>query len=66
MDNKKNNTIWGISLFIIGIAAIINFFSSIFGIELPDISVRLVGIITIVALPILVYSSLRILKRGKG
>lgn len=66
MNNKRNKTMWGISLFIIGIATIINVFSSILGIELPDILVRLMGIITIVTLPLLIYSSIKILKNGKG
>lgn len=66
MDNKRNNTMWRISLFIIGIATIINVFSSILGIELPNILVRLMGIITIVTLPLLIYSSIKILKNGKG
>lgn len=65
MNNKKNRTMWGISLFIIGIATIINAFSSLLGIELPDILVRVVGVITIVVLPILVYSSVKILKNSK-
>ena len=66
MDNKRNKTMWGISLFIIGIATIINAFSSLLGIELPDILVRLMGVIKIVALPLLVYSSIRILKNSKS
>lgn len=66
MDNKINKKMWGISLFIIGIATFINAFSSLLGIELPDILVRLMGIITIVALPLLVYSSIKILKNGKS
>ena len=59
MDNKRNRTMCGISLFIIGIASILNAFSSLSGIELPDILVRCVGVITIVALPVLVYSSIK-------
>ena len=59
MGNKRNRTMCGISLFIIGIASILNAFSSLSGIELPDILVRCVGVITIVALPVLVYSSIK-------
>lgn len=66
MDNKRNKTIWGISLFIVGIATIINSFSSLLGIELPDILVRLMGIITIFAIPLLVYSSIKILINSKN
>jgi len=66
MDNKRNRTMWGISLFIIGIASIINAFSSLTGIELPDILVRCMGVVTIVALPVLVYSSIKIIKNSKS
>lgn len=65
MNNKRNRTMWGISLFIIGSATIINTFSSLLGIELPDILVRVVGVVTIVALPVLVYTSVKISKNSK-
>jgi len=54
MNNKRNRTMWRISLFIIGIATIINALSSLIRIELPDILVRCVGVITIVALSVAV------------
>lgn len=66
MDSKRNKTIWGISLFIVGIATIINSFSSLLGIELPDILVRLMGTIMIFAIPLLVYSSIKTLINSKN
>lgn len=66
MNNKRNRTMWGISLLIIGIATIINAFSLLLGFELEEISVRVLGVITIVALPVLVYSSVKILKNSKS
>ncbi|SDY92536.1 hypothetical protein SAMN05660462_01264 [Proteiniborus ethanoligenes] len=66
MDSKRNKTIWGISLLIVGIATIINSFSSLLGIELPDILVRLMGIIMIFAIPLLVYSSIKTLINSKN
>lgn len=66
MNNKRNRTMWGISLLIVGIATIINSFSSIIGIELPDLLKRGIGVIVIVALPVLVYSSVKILRESKS
>ncbi|WP_050607386.1 hypothetical protein [Clostridium niameyense] len=66
MNNKRNRTTWAISLLIVGIATIIICFSSIIGIKLPDILKRGLGIILIVAIPVLAYSSIKILKNSKS
>lgn len=66
MNNKRNRIMWGISLFIISIATFINAFSSLIGIKLPDILVRCIVVIQIIALPVLVYSSVKILKNSKS
>ena len=47
------------SLFIISIATIIFAGSNLFGIELSDILVRIIGISEIVALPILVFTTIK-------
>lgn len=66
MNNKRKRSMWGISLLIVGIVNIIKSFSSIIGIELPDILKRGFGVILIVTIPVLVYSSVRILKDSKS
>jgi hypothetical protein len=66
MNNKRNRTTFGISLLIVGIATIIISFSSIIRIELPDIIKRGVGVIMIATLPVLVYSSIKLLKDSKS
>ena len=50
---------WSISLIAIGIATIILASVNIVGIDLPDMLVRLLGIVDLVALPILVYSTIK-------
>lgn len=62
MNIKRNRIKWGICLSIIGILTIINSFSSIIGIKLPNILNRGFGVILIVDLPVFVYSSVKILK----
>lgn len=63
--NNKNNLMWGCSLFIIGIATIIISGTSIIGIKLPDIVVRIIGVIDLISLPILIYSTVKKVKNGK-
>lgn len=60
---KKNDLIWGFSLIIIGVATIILAGSNIIGIELPDIAVRIIGIVDLIALPVLAYTSIKKVKK---
>lgn len=56
---KKNDLVWGISLIIIGAATIILAGSNVIGLKLPDIAVRIIGIVDLVALPVLAYTSVK-------
>lgn len=56
---KKSDLMWSISLIAIGIATIILAGANIAGIDLPDMLVRLLGIVDLAALPILVYSTIK-------
>ena len=60
---KKSDLMWSISLIAIGIATIILAGANIVGIDLPDMLVRLLGIVGLVALPILVYSIIKKVKK---
>lgn len=57
----KIERIWSISLIVIGIGIGIATFilagSSVIGIELPDIAVRIIGVIDLIALLVLIYTS---------
>lgn len=59
----KTNLIWGISLIAISIAVLVLAGSNIIGIELPDILKRIIRAVDLIALPFLVYSSI---KKGKS
>ncbi len=48
---------------VIGIATLILAGSNIIGIELPDIAVRIIGIVNLVALPVLAYTSVKKVKK---
>ncbi len=60
---KANDLIWSISLIIIGIATIILAGSNIIGIGLPVIMTRILGIADLIALPFLVYSTVKKAKK---
>ena len=62
---KKNDLMWCFSLLIISIATIILAGSNIIGIELPDIAVRIIGIVDLIALPVLAYTTVKKIKKTK-
>ena len=60
---KRNDLLWSISLLIIGIATIISIGLNIIGIDVPDIVVRIIGVIDLLALPVLVYTTVKKFKK---
>lgn len=65
MNSKIINIMWSISLIIIGIATIILVGADIIAIELPDIAVRVLGVIDLVSLPVLAFSTVKKTKSKK-
>lgn len=63
---KKNDLMWCFSLLIISVATIILAGSNIIGIELPDIAVRIIGIVNLIALPILAYATVKKVKKDQN
>ena len=60
---KKNTILWSLSLFIISVVTVIWAVCNIAGIELPDVAVRIMGVLDICAVPVLVYTSIRRMKQ---
>ena len=60
---KKNDLIWSISLMLIGIATFILAGANVIGMELPDVAVRILGIVDLIALPFLAYSTVKKVKK---
>lgn len=56
---KTISILWSISLLSIGIVTLIFAGSNIAGIKLPDICIRIFGIVEVIALPILMYTSIK-------
>ena len=65
MDSKRVNVMWSISLLTIGVATFILAGANGIGLELPDIAVRTLGMIDIIALPVLGFSTVNKLKNSK-
>lgn len=56
---KRNDLLWSISLLVIGLATIILTGLNISGIDVPDIVVRIIGVIDLLALPVLAYTTVK-------
>ncbi len=63
MTLKRINIVWAISLLVIGIATVVLAGARVLELGLPDMIVRVLGILELVAIPFLVYTSVRILKK---
>lgn len=60
---KRNDLLWSISLLVIGLATIILTSLNIIGIDVPDIVVRIIGVIDLLALPVLAYTTVKKFKK---
>ena len=64
---KKFPVLWGVSLLTIGVITLVISFSNIFGVELPNVLKIVLGVTDLIALFVLVYTSIRykVYKRDK-
>ena len=60
---KRNDLLWSISLLVIGLATIILTGLNIIGIDVPDIVVRIIGVIDLLPLPVLAYTTVKKFKK---
>lgn len=54
---------WSISLMIVGIWGLVLAICNIAGVELPDTLVRVFGVIDLLALPVIAYTSVKLMKK---
>ena len=59
---KRVRILWSVSLFIIACVSLIIAVSNMASLELPDIAKRILGIIDLLSIPVLVYSSIKLRK----
>ena len=58
-QTRLMNVLWSISLIVIGVGTFVISAASIAGIDLPDILVRVLGIADLIALPVLVFATVK-------
>ncbi len=68
MGNKKIIRVWSISLIVLGVVTIILAGTKIAGIELPDMAIRVMGVLELVVLAVFGYTTARrfITKNNRG
>ena len=59
---KRVGILWRVSLLIIACVSLIIAVSNMTSLELPDIAKRILGIIDLLSIPVLVYSSIKLRK----
>ena len=59
---KKVRILWRVSLLFIACVTLIIAVSNMASLELPDIAKRILGIIDLLSIPVLVYSSIKLRK----
>ena len=65
MKKDKYLLMYGISLMVVGINSLILSINGIAGLGLPDMLLRILGVIGLVALPFLVFSGVKVIMRSK-
>ena len=63
MNEKALHTLWGVSLMVIGVATVLIVGSNLFQLQLPDSVTGLLGILELVSLPILAFTTVKKLKK---
>jgi hypothetical protein len=58
-QTRLMNVLWSISLIVIGVGTFVISAASIAGFDLPDIVVRILGIADLIALPVLVFATVK-------
>ena len=66
-EKKKDKYLlmYGISLMVVGIGSLILNINGLAELGLPDMLIRIIGSISLVALPFLAFSGVRVIMRGK-
>ena len=58
-QTRLMNVLWSISLIVIGVGTFVISAASIAGFDLPDLVVRILGIADLIALPVLVFATVK-------
>jgi len=65
MTDQTIDRLWALTLMLTGLVSLVLSVANIADIDIPDMVVRALGIISLLALPMLVFTSIRKLRRGR-
>lgn len=65
MKKNKLLIVWSISLLVIAGLTLVTSITNIIGISLPDAAVRIIGILDLIALPVLAFTIVRMFSEKK-
>lgn len=65
MSERTLNILWSIALMLIGAATIILSVINIFELSMPDVFVRICGVVDLISLPVLVFTTIKKAKSKK-
>lgn len=65
MKKNKLLIVWSISLLVISGLTLVTSITNIIGISLPDAAVRIIGILDLIALPVLAFTTVRMFSEKK-
>lgn len=65
MSKKTNNILWGVSLIVLAIGTLINSFRYIFDLNMPDKWTVVIGVVDLVMIFVLVYTSVKKVKKDE-
>lgn len=60
---NKTRKVWGISLMVMSVCALSIMVPNIFGMHIPDILTRILGIVGLVCIPIVAFTTIKIIKK---
>ena len=66
MKTDKLNLVWGICLIIIGLGALIISLSNVFDLDIPDSVKRPIGIVDLITLPVLAFTTVKKVQKSKA
>ena len=63
MSEKTLTRLWGISLIVIGVGSLVILVPGLFGVTVPDSVIGALGILELIALPVLSFTTVKKLKK---
>lgn len=63
MSEKTLTRLWGISLIVIGVGSLVILVPGLFGVTVPDSVIGALGILELIALPVLAFTTVKRMKK---